>query len=189
MAPPRGLRPMRDPFCFAAALALFLLPAGGGGQPPQAADAQREAMKKLGFLVGQWKGESWTEPVPGRRFAAVGIETVDSKLGGLVLVIEGIHRRKAADGSAGPVVHNALAVISYDDAAKKYRFHGYTDRGNYADADVTVGDGRLTWAIRAPQAGEIRYTITLAPNGGWSEIGEMSADGKQWRKFFEMNLQ
>jgi uncharacterized protein (TIGR03067 family) len=157
-------------------------------QEPPAAAAQREAMKKLAFLVGRWQGDSWTEPAPGRRFAATGTESVENKLNGLVLVIEGVHRRKAEDGTVGPVVHNALGVISYDDAAKKYRFHGYTDRGNFADADVIVGDGRLTWSIRASQTVEIRYTITLTPNGGWSEIGETSSDGKVWRKFFEMNL-
>jgi uncharacterized protein (TIGR03067 family) len=177
------------PYLRTSILVLFVTPAAAAfAQEPPAVAAQREAMKKFDFLVGRWQGESWTEPVPGRRFAAVGAETVESKLGGLVLVIEGLHRRKAADGSVGPVVHNALAVISYDDAAKKYRFHGYTDRGNFADADVTVGDGQLKWSIRVPQAGDIRYTITVTPNGGWSETGEMSADGKLWRKFFEMHL-
>lgn len=39
---------------------LALLVAGAGQQPPHAPDvnAQRQAMKKLGFLVGQWAGES-----------------------------------------------------------------------------------------------------------------------------------
>jgi hypothetical protein len=29
----------------------------------------------------------------------------------------------------------------------------------------------------------------VTDKGRWSEIGEMSSDGQQWRKFFEMNLE
>lgn len=40
-----------------------------------------------------------------------------------------------------------------------------------------------------PQAGHIRYTITLDRNGDWHEIGERSPDGKTaWVKFIEMQL-
>ena len=35
------------------------------GQRPS--PARLEAMKKLDFLVGEWKGEGWNEMVPGQR--------------------------------------------------------------------------------------------------------------------------
>ena len=87
----------------AGALLLLLSAAPGPGQDAKAPAAQREAMKKLDFLEGQWKGESWTEFVPGQRQAARGTETVRSKLGGLLLTIEGVHRRKtgAKEGGGG----------------------------------------------------------------------------------------
>ena len=34
------------------------------GQEPQPNPVQLEAMKKLHFLVGEWKGEGWTEYDP-----------------------------------------------------------------------------------------------------------------------------
>jgi hypothetical protein len=146
-------------------------------------------MKKLSFLAGRWKGESWTEFAPGQRSTSVGTETVESKLDGLLLVIEGVHRRKVGDKETGDVVHHAFAVVSFDEKAKRYRFQAYTDRGNYTESEAKVADGRLEWGFRLPQVGEVRYTITVTEQGHWTEIGEICSDGKQWRKFFEMNLE
>jgi hypothetical protein len=181
---------MRQPSSWGAgALLLLLTSATGLGQEAKAPAVQQEAMKKLSFLAGQWKGESWSEFVPGQRSTSLGTETVQSKLGGLLLIIEGVHRRKGGDKEAGKVVHNAFAVVSYDEKAKRYRLQAYTDRGNYTEAEAKVADGKLEWGFRIPKFGEVRYTITVSEQGRWSEIGEVSSDGKEWRKFFEMNLE
>jgi hypothetical protein len=181
---------MRQPCSWgAAAVLVFLSSATGFSQDPKALSVQREAMKKLSFLAGQWKGESWMEFVPGQRNASLGTETVQSKLGGLLLIIEGVHRRKLGEKEAGDVVHHAFTVVSYDEKAKRYRFQAYTDRGNYTEAEAKVSDGKLVWGFRIPRFGEVRYTITVTEKGQWSEIGEVSSDGKQWRKFFGMTLE
>jgi RNA polymerase sigma factor (sigma-70 family) len=158
------------------------------GQDLKAPAVQQEAMKKLNFLAGQWKGESWTEFVPGQRSASQGTETLQYKLGGLLLTIEGVHRLKTQDSEGGRVVHSAFTVVSYDEKAKRYRFQAYTDRGSYTEAEAKVGDGSLEWGFRIPQFGEARYTIRLNEKGQWFEIGEVSQNGKDWRKFFEMTL-
>src|SRR2546421_12933023 len=103
------------------ALLLLLTSATGLGQEAKAPAVQQEAMKKLSFLAGQWKGESWTEFVPGQRHMSQGTETVQSKLNGLLVVIEGVHQRKIADKGAGNVVHHAFGVVSYDEKGKRYR--------------------------------------------------------------------
>jgi hypothetical protein len=169
---------------------LLLLPAATGlGQDAKAPAVQQEAMKKLSFLTGEWKGESWTELVPGQRHTSMGTETVQSKLGGLLLVIEGVHRRKGGEKDAGQIVHTAFGVVSYDEKAKRYRFQAYTNGGNYTEAEAKVADEKLEWGFRIPQLGDVRYTITMNEKGQWFEIGELSTDGKQWRKFFEMTLE
>jgi hypothetical protein len=173
-------------------VSIFLLvvsAAPSRGQDAQAPAAQQEAMKKLDFLVGQWQGESWLELGPGQRRTAQGTETVQRKLNGLLLTIEGIHKRKVGDKVEESIVHEAFAVISYDEHAKRYRFQAYTGRGNYAEAETKVGDRSLEWSMRIPQGGEVRYTIRLNEKGQWFEIGEFSRDGKEWRKFFEMTLE
>jgi hypothetical protein len=172
-----------------AALLLLLTAATGLGQDAKGPAVQQEAMKKLSFLTGEWKGESWTEFVPGQRHTSTGTETVQSKLGGLLLVIEGVHRRKGGEKEAGAVVHGAFGVLSYDEKAKRYRLQAYTNRGNYTEAEARVGDNKLEWGFRIPQFGDVRYTITVNEKGRWFEIGEVSTDGKQWRQFFEMTLE
>src|SRR5437870_1317462 len=77
--------------------------------------AQREAMKKLDFLVGEWKGEGWMEFVPDQRTTFKGTEIVQSKLDGLLLTIDGLHRGKLGGKGEEVVVHQAFGLLSYDD--------------------------------------------------------------------------
>ena len=169
---------------------LFLTVAAGSssGQPPAPA-AQQEAMKKLDFLVGQWKGEGWMEFAPGQRRTFKGTEVVQRKLDGLLLAIEGLHRGQVGGKGEEVVVHNAFGLVSYDDKAKRYRLQAFTSRGNYEDAEAKVSEGQLVWGMKVPQFGEVRYTVKLDDKGRWFEIGEVSRDGKTWQQFFEMTLQ
>ncbi len=179
---------MRRPSWCASIVLLLLSAALSRGQDPKGVAGQRDAMKKLDFFVGKWHGESWTEFGPGQRRQSQGTETVQSKLGGLLLTMEGVHTRKTGQKGEGAVSHNAFAVISYDAKAQRYRFHAYTGMGGYAEAGASVGDRSLEWSMRPPGLGQIRYTIRLNDKGQWFEIGEASRDGKTWQKFFEMTL-
>ena len=172
---------------FLAAVLVSLSPALSPAQAPAA--AQRDAMKKLDFLVGDWKGEGWMEFAPGQRRTFKGTEVVQSKLDGLLLTIEGLHRGQVSGKAEEVTVHNAFTVVSYDDKAKRYRFQAYTARGNYEDAEAKVADGQLVWRMKVPQFGEVRYTIKRDDKARWFEVGEVSQDGKEWRKFFEMTLE
>ncbi len=58
-------------------------------------EAQRTAMKKLTFLVGAWSGEATVLRAPGQFTAMAQTESVQFKLDGLVLLIEGVGRAKA----------------------------------------------------------------------------------------------
>lgn len=170
-----------------AAVVILLGPAWSLAQAPTA--AERDAMKKLDFLVGEWKGEGWMEFVPGQRRTFRGTEVVQSKLGGLLVTIEGLFRGQAGGQTEEVIVHNAFAVVSYDENAKRYRFQAHTARGGHEDAEATVGDGQLVWGMKVPQFGDVRYTIKRDDMGRWFEVGEVSRDGKDWRKFFEMTLE
>jgi hypothetical protein len=160
----------------------------GAAQPPAPPPAQREAMKKLDFLVGRWEGGGWMEFAPGQRRTFKSTETVQSKLDGLLLTIDGMHRGRVGDAGEEVVVHNAFGLISYDAQAKRYRFQAFTARGNHEDTEAKVSDKQLVWGMSIPQFGEVRYTTRLDEKGRWFEVGEVSKDGKEWRKFFEMTL-
>ena len=144
-------------------------------------------MKKLDFLVGQWQGEGWIMLGPGQRHAFRQTEDVQRKVGGTVLLIEGLG--KSMDSSnAGAVVHNAFAVVSYDKEAKVFRWRAFRADGSSVDTEAKVSGNMLIWGFRDPRGGNVRFTIKLNEKGQWFEVGEMSRDGQTWLKFFEMTL-
>ena len=171
-----------------ASLLLFLigvLPFGLVAQAPPSAATQRQEMKKLDWLVGHWKGSGWVEMGPQGRHEFVQTEAIHSKLDGLVLIIEGLGRSQEAD----TVVHSALAVVSYDEGAKTFRWRAFTAEGRQTDAEAKVGEGTLEWGFPISQQGRVRFTIQRNEKGQWFEIGEMTQDGQTWRQFFEMTLE
>jgi hypothetical protein len=172
----------------AVILWLLLLSIAAVAQTP--ANPLAAEMKKLDFLVGEWKGQGWIEMVPGQRRTFRGEETVQRKLGGTALLIEGVHKGKPDGKDEEVIVHNALGVISYDERAKLYHFRSNLADGRYTDAEARVlSPGAMEWGFQYPGGGSMRFTISLTEKGEWREVGEMAIDGKGWRKFFEMTLQ
>ena len=162
-------------------LAVTFLPAVVSAQSP--APAQLQEMKKLDFLVGEWKGEGWTEFVPGQRRTSPINEVVQPKLGGMILLVEGLGKKDEV------VTHHAVGIISYDADAKLYRVRSYLINGRSTDAEAKFVEKGFQWGFQTPQGFGIRYTVKLTDKGEWFEIGEMSQDGKNWRQFHEMTLQ
>jgi hypothetical protein len=172
----------------AAIAAAVLLTLSTGAQAPKPSANQLEQMKKLNFLVGEWRGEGWTEMVPGQRRTSPITEVVQSKLGGVVLLVEGLGKTKLAGQETETVTHNALGVLSYDEAAKKYRMRSFLADGRYVDAEGEFTEGGFQWAFSPSPALSIRYTVRLNERGEWFEIGEMSMNRGEWRRFHEMTL-
>ena len=151
--------------------------------------AANEEMRKLDWLIGEWKGEATVQMGPGKPETALQHEKVQSKAGGKVLLIEGVGRQKLEDGSAGEIVHDAMALISWDEAKKTYRFSTFV--ANRPDADATLevtGPNSASWGFQTPQ-GHVRFTISKTEKGEWLEIGEYSRDAVKWTKFMDMKLQ
>lgn len=151
---------------------------------------QREAMKRLDSWAGQWRGSGWILTWPSRTRQEFTItETVQSKLGGKVLLVEGLGRAKDPQTGAEVDSHVTLAVLSYDEKAQTYRFRTHEATGRALDALAKPIDGGLEWGFRDETSGStIRFTIHLDGNR-WHEVGEASRDGKTWHKFLEMTLE
>lgn len=150
--------------------------------------AAADEMKKAEWMLGEWKGTASIQMGPGKPQLVHQTERVQSKLGGKVLVIDGLGKRKNDDGTLGDVVHEALGVISWDEKKNAYRFDAWTARDGYVEASMTIGDRVATWGFDTPGGGKIRYTIKQTEKGEWNEVGEFSRDGNSWMKFFEMTL-
>ena len=169
---------------------IVLLTLGVSAQAPRPNQSLVE-MKKLHFLVGTWKGEGWNEMVPGQRRTSPITETVQPRLGGVVLLVEGLGKAKQPGQEQEVVTHHALGLIGWDENAKVYKIRTFLAEGRSTDAEAKfVADGVFQWAFTAPQGVKIRYTVKLTDKGEWFEIGEISMPGStDWRKFHEMTLQ
>jgi len=66
-------------------------------------EAQRTAMKKLDFLVGEWSGQASAARGPGVVVELEQSEVAQFKLDGLVLMIEGVGRTKSDGVRTRPV--------------------------------------------------------------------------------------
>ena len=159
-----------------AAVAALLAVAGLHGE-------EAGPMSEIAWLEGQWEGEGWILTGPNQREEFRGTETVESRLGGQALVIEGRH---AAKEDPTQIVHAAVAVVSYDDA-RGYRFYAKTGGRPAIDADAAVEDGVFVWRMNAAGA-QIRYRIRRTDSGDWHEVGEREVAPGRWFPFFEMNL-
>lgn len=168
-------------------LAFLLAPISVSAQSHDSPSASE--MRKLDFLIGEWEGDGWIEFGPGQRHTFKQKESIQSKVGGHALLIEGLGKGKLQSTGEERVVHIAFAVVSYDKEAKRFRFLAWRATGDSVDTDVAVAEKSLVWGFRDPRAGQIRFTIKLDGAGRWLEIGETSRDGQTWRKFFEMTLQ
>jgi len=150
------------------------------------AETQRAEMKNLAYMIGKWQGTGWIER-DGQRQTFAGSETLQSKLGGIVLLVEGSFTGKVVGGTEEVPVHETLGIISYDEQAKTYRFRSYLATGRSGEYELQLMADGWQWGFQFPQ-GRVRYTFTLSGKNDWFEIGEFSQDGQTWRKFFEMTL-
>lgn len=156
------------------------------GQPPRVpnVEAQREAMKKLGFLVGTWSGEARVLRGPGEPVELIQTEEARYKLDGLLLTIEGIGRAR----SDGKVTLQALGIVSYDDETGTYHLRAFND-GRWLETDVKLADSGMgiAWGFAF---GEIRTKSTLLINekGAWTELHEITMGSQPARKFMEVTV-
>lgn len=164
----------------------FTLSVSLAQERPDTSEKNKEKMLVFKDMVGNWKGDGNLQKGRDSSQKSLVDENVQTKLDGMLLVVEGTG--KLADGS-GKVVHHAFGVLSYDALADQYKFRAYLVDGRSADAWFNVvGENKFQWGFDVP-GGKIRYTIVIdAAAKTWNETGEFSRDEKTWFKTFEMNL-
>jgi hypothetical protein len=167
-----------------AGISLFLIVSPLAAQTPDGS-ANRAAIDRLEFMVGRWTGEAWMQRGP-ERVQTTMTETVERKLGGVVLQVEGRGVIPAVGGGDGRVVHHAFAVVSFDAQAGTYGMRSYIASGQAGDFALTLIPGGVSWSREVP-GGRIRNTAKIA-NGEWHEVGEFSRDGATWTQVMEIRL-
>lgn len=142
--------------------------------------SQRQALVRLAFMDGVWRGTAWTLLPSGEKHTVTQTERIGPFLEGTVKVIEG--RGYDTDGK---VTFNAFGTISYSSDANRFTMHSYA-LGSVGDFNLTPSADGYVWEIPAGPA-TIRYTATIK-DGAWKEVGDRIAPGKEPVRFFEMNL-
>jgi hypothetical protein len=147
-------------------------------QTPRTPDveAQRAAMKKLDFLIGEWSGEASALRGPGQFAELTQTESAQFKLDGLVLVIEGVGRTK----TDGKLALQALGLISFNDETGTYQMRAFND-GQWLETEVKLayGGNSISWGFAL---GDFKTTTVLRinENGEWTEhlsVGSTTSRG------------
>ena len=141
-------------------------------------------MRKLEFLIGKWSGEARVQRGPSQTMEILQTEDVQSKLNGLVLLIEGVGRNK----SDGKVVFHALATVSFDDEDGTYEMRAFND-GRYVETQLKLADdGKgFTWGFVFGSV-KTEYVMRLNEKGEWTEVGQYTMGSEPPRKFVEMTV-
>jgi hypothetical protein len=172
-----------------ATLAFCLMTIVGGSLSAQAQQrpspaaliaAQRDAMIRLAYMDGVWRGPAWIILPSGEKHAFTQTERIGPFLDGSVKVMEG--RGYDPDGK---VTFNAFGAVSFDPATKVYTLHSYA-MGNVGDFVLKLTPDGYTWDIPAGPM-TIHYTAVIK-GGVWRETGDHIVPGKDPVRFFEMNL-
>ncbi|HYD13772.1 MAG TPA: DUF1579 domain-containing protein [Allosphingosinicella sp.] len=168
---------------YALAAGLLAVAAPAAAQYPDPAPriaAQREAMGRLAFMDGVWRGPAWSLAAGGRR-EMIQTERMGPMLGGAIRVMEG--RGYTPDGN---VAFNAFGIVSYDPDRRAYSLTSYA-LGHHATVPLTLTDTGFVWETPAGPGAIIRYTATIR-DGTWHEVGERIAPGQPPLRVVELNL-
>lgn len=142
----------------------------------------KQHIDKLSGWVGTWKGTGWQMTESRERIEFVVEELVESKIGGLALMVEG--KGTGTDGTEG---HHAMGMIYYNLDNERYEFHSIIKEGMTTLATAKIAqNGDFIWGFDVP-GGQIQYTITITGDT-WVEKGAFSMDGTQWWPIMEMTL-
>jgi hypothetical protein len=172
-------------------LLLAAAPAAAVAQPAATAPAKAvagnsavaERMAPFGWLLGEWRGSGWMMLPDGSRHQFESRETVTPRLSGNAILIEGRHYRP---GQPEQIVHDAMAMITWDSQAKAYRFRSALANGQGGDFPIEPTASGFIWRIDTP-GGQIVYTVKHE-NGVWTERGTRNAPNGTANAFFEMTL-
>lgn len=165
------------------ALTALALPAAAQAQnaDPAAMTAQADAMHKLDWMHGKWRGEARMQMPGAGEKVVTHTERVGTLLDGTVTVIEG----KSFD-TAGKVPFNAFAVISYDARTRSYAIQSYAG-GRSGSFPMTLVDKGYSWEVPAGPKAKVQYKAVF-DGTTWTETGDFVAEGQPGRPFFKMVL-
>ncbi len=151
------------------------------------AETQQNAMQKLHWLAGIWKGKSELN-AGGKRQTTNIQEIIKPALDGTIYTV--LAKGTAMDSATQKqvVVYNSFGVVSYDEKSRQYRWKTWRNPGEAYDENAfKVGDNSFEY-VASENGGSMRYKANLDETGQWIETGEYSKDNATWAVFITMKL-
>lgn len=169
-------------------VAVFALSVAAMTQTPS--PNQAGEMRKLDFLVGEWKGEGWQLRPDGSRLKGFSQTTkVQARDGHAALRIKDARKYKPVISSGKntifipgtPVFQSSTldATIYYDDALKLYRWRGENSYGRKNPLEAKLVRDRVL------QYG-MPFSVTLQPSDGNRRTSIEVTEGGEWRETLEV---
>lgn len=139
----------------------------------------KESMKLLQKIIGNWEGEGWiTNRETGKKESFKQKETIQFSLDSTIILINGVGTEN------GKVIHDAFAVFSVNPEGGYY-FTSFLGNGLSGKYDAIEKNGDIIWTIPTA-SGTVRYTIAIK-NDQWVEKGIFETNGQSY-PFFETVL-
>lgn len=85
----------------------------------------KSKISQLEFMVGSWKGSGWMMGRDEVKSEFDQTEEIHFKLDSTMVMVEGVGK------SQGKIVHNALAILTYNKLEDKYSFRSYLQNGQW----------------------------------------------------------
>ncbi|WP_137092158.1 hypothetical protein [Mangrovivirga cuniculi] len=137
----------------------------------------KKEISRLNFMTGKWQGKGWMMGPDRQKAEFEQTENIQFKLDSTTVLIEGLGVNN------GTVIHNAMAIVSYDKEEGSYNFQSYLHNGRKGEFKGELIDGKFYWYPNE----NMRYIIELNEQDQWFEVGEIRRDNG-WFQFFEMTL-
>lgn len=154
-----------------------------GQTPDFGGSAQKQAIAKLNFMIGEWQGSGWAL-YNSQKFLFEGTEVILPKCEGTILSLEGNHST-VRNGQKVPI-HNAFGMLRYDEKTSKYFMRAHLANGLENEYEFKVLPNGYSWKQESPTWGNVEYTAEFKGDD-WLEYGEIEKDGKRVR-VYEMRM-
>jgi len=150
-----------------------------------AGEISRAEMKKVDWSLGQWEGEGWVESQSGGKLTFTANATTQSKLDGLVFLLEGSNKFRRPGDDSKVIINSHVSILNYDQKAKCYHLRSYREDGSYRENELKYVDHTFHWETRDENQGmNQRFTMRLGDDGRLIYTGETSPDQTNWHEFF-----
>lgn len=135
-------------------------------------ETEKQALQKLSFLIGDWKGDSFSYGKDGVKKVTVE-ERVNYIMNGNLIQLN----------VKSPWIQ-LHTIISYNVKDKKYYYYPFSKKGNKQGYKGEIVDGKFMVYFNDTR----RLTFTKTKKGEFHEFGERLVNGN-WEKYFEDVLQ